>query len=373
MAVFRSGGDGYQRFGGELPLGCDPLLPVPRPEPASVLGFSHGRAALGWLVERHGPVTAALICAYTCPSLPCFFRALGLEVAFFDVGTDADGIATQVERLSHHRVLVLVPALLGFDPWLDAAALARTLGPRAVVTIDAAQTAFGHRRYRPPPGGAVLSCPRKTTALADGACLVLDGTTSDDSRNVAALPEATGPTAAKRAARALFAERDPAREDAALMLAEQAEREWPTTPHRMTGQAARMLARLDAEAHERRRIANCARLRRELGTAGPPVAVDGTGVPFCHAVLVEDRAERLQRLRAHRVFATPLWFDSEHDPVAHPRAATLARHLLALPVDQRYVATDMDRLAELVRAECGTGARNTADKGVSPPWPSPGP
>ena len=363
-ATVSPGASDYRRFGGELPSDCDPRLPIPCPESAvaesagtgamAPLGFSHGRAALCWLIQRRGPFTAALVCAYTCPTVPRFLERAGLGLQVFDVATPAAALAEQASALaarSAGRVLVLVPALLGLDPWLDAGALAETLGPRALVVIDAAQTAFGHRRYPPPVGGAVLSCPRKTTAAADGAWLLLDGATGADHRAVGALPEALRPALAKQTARALLAERDPGREPQALVLCHEAEESWPDRPHRMGTESRALLATLDAEAHAGHRLANRAGLRARLDSV-LPAALDGPGVPFCHAVLVEnDRAGLLARLRARRVFATALWPDALTG--GHSRATHLAQHLLALPVDQRYRLSDMDRLASLVLESLG--------------------
>ncbi|MEI8394113.1 MAG: hypothetical protein WCF85_05215 [Rhodospirillaceae bacterium] len=349
----------YLRFGGELPAGCDPRLAVP--EPFDGLAFSHGRATLGWLLERRGPFSAALISAYTCPSVVRFCEHHGLAIGLFDVGADAEAIAALIPGLpGGGRILVSVPALLGFDPWLDAVALAEQLGERALVVVDAAQTGFGHRRYRVPPGGAVLSCPRKTTALADGACLMLDGVTAAERESVAALPEAGAAVIAKRAARALFAARDPALEEEALALAALAERDWPAWPCRISAASLEQLIYLDAAAHDAARLANRARLRAALD--GFLVsALDGPGVPFGHAVLVDTRSEMLARLRARRVFATPLWPDAVHDPARHPRAADLARRLLLLPIDQRYSLTEIDRLGELVGGLNCSGKRNSLE------------
>ncbi len=345
------GPNGYRRFGGDLPWGCDPVLTVAADEAAAVLGFSHGRAALAWLIERRGPFAHALVCAYTCPSVPRFLAARGLSLAFFDVGASVAEVLEQTAARPG-RWLVLVPALLGFDPWLDVGVLAAALGTAGLVVIDAAQTAFGHRYYKAPPGGAVLSCPRKTTALADGACLVLAESDPADREAVAALPEAEGPAAAKRAARVLWAARAPEREAEALALAEQAERGWPATPHRITDAAWAALRYLDAAAHAARRVANRRRLRGHLDAVWP-VAWEGAGVPFCHAVLVDDRAALMAAGRRRRVFATPLWPDALHDPARHPRAALLAQRLLALPVDQRYTPDDMDLLAAAVSPTIG--------------------
>ncbi|MEK9662655.1 MAG: hypothetical protein VW644_13150, partial [Alphaproteobacteria bacterium] len=70
-----------------------------------------------------------------------------------------------------------MPCLFGDRPWLDVEALAARLGARATVLVDAAQTAFGHLHLAVPANGAVLSCPRKTLDLPDGAVLALHGVT----------------------------------------------------------------------------------------------------------------------------------------------------------------------------------------------------
>src|ERR1051325_7079442 len=130
--------------------------------PDNVYAFSHGRAALSWLSAWRGPFDSAAICAYTCPTVPAHLMWLNLALGFFDYG--ADDVSATVAPLPG-RCLVLVPAPFGLAPWLDASELARELGERATVVIDAAQSAFGALDFPVPPGGAVLSCPRKAMAL----------------------------------------------------------------------------------------------------------------------------------------------------------------------------------------------------------------
>src|SRR5262245_20984140 len=157
-----------RRIGGEIPAFSDRFgerLHWHR----EWLAFSHGRGALGWLLERIG-VRSALACAYTCPTVPEFLRARGIRLDLFDVGASLGDIVSQARRLPAPR-MVLAPAMFGSPPWLDVPRLARSLDGTGCVVVDAAQTAFGHVDYAPPRGGAVLSCPRKTTALADGAVL----------------------------------------------------------------------------------------------------------------------------------------------------------------------------------------------------------
>lgn len=331
------------RFGGELPAGCDPQAP-PGAEPTDCLFFSHGRAALAWLLERRGPFASAVVGAYTCPVVPRQLAAHGLPLAAVDADAGTDAYADAARSLPA-PVLVVVPALLGFLPGVDVAALAASLNGHGMVMVDGAQTAFGHLDLPLPPGGAVLSAPRKTLALGDGAVLRLDGSTADDRAHVAGLPELTALSADKMRMRRLLAECGD--EGEALSLSRTTEAAWPDTPHRMTTIARAALAAADPAAHAQRRRDNRARLRAALGDALAP-AWDGAGTPFCHAVLADDREALIRRLHARRVFATPLWPDSWHDATSHPRAADLCRRLLALPVDQRYDGADMDHLARLV-------------------------
>lgn len=332
------------RFGGELPLGCDALRPVPRALPDNVLLFSHGRAALLWLIARRGPFASAALSAYTCPSVPRCLEAGGLALDYFDHG-ESDPLP-MIRRLPKPW-LVLVPAPFGSAPWLDVAALARVLGAGACVVIDAAQTAFGFEDFSPPPGGAVLACPRKALAIGDGAVLRLDGLREDEQASVAALPMASAAAAQKQAARVLFATGNIAREAEALALARAAEVALPSSPHQISIESRDLLHRADPVAHAHQRRTNAQVLRAALEKRASCM-LGGAGTPFNFPIVVDDRDAVLKRLHERRVFATALWPDARHDPARHPMAARLARQLLALPIDQRYDAADMARLAGLV-------------------------
>lgn len=338
----------FVRFGGELPLGCD-VLGDAAPLPDNVYAFSHGRAALSWLVAARRPFTSAAVCAYTCPTVPAHFQRLDLALGYFDYG--ADDVACTVAALPG-RCLVLVPAPFGLAPWIDAAALALSLGERATVVIDAAQTAFGALDFPVPPGGAVLSCPRKAIAAGDGALLAMEQGDERTRAAIAALPAAEAPAKAKQAARALFATGELEREGEALSLARQGEMSFPPEPRRMSDASLDLVCRADRAQHRARRRANATRLAARLAGKAEfvfrPDFARPPSVPFDFPILHGDRTRLLRDLRARRVFATPLWPDAVCDPVRQPRASDFARRLVALPVDQRYDLGDMDRLADLV-------------------------
>ncbi|MFN0042816.1 MAG: hypothetical protein ACKVSF_06355 [Alphaproteobacteria bacterium] len=336
------------RLGGELPAGADGAPTAPWALPADVLAFSHGRAALSWLHQERGPFRSALHAAYTCPSMPEHLDRLGIARDAFDLGC-TEAAVIEAARALPGPVLVLVPALFGAAPWLDAAAIARALGAHGAVLVDAAQTAFGALDIPCPPNGFVLSCPRKALAISDGALLRTDQMRDGERDSVARLPEAREAAALKFQARALFASGREADEDEALRANKAAEATLPAAPHRMSDSARAALARIDADRHRARRRANAATLadalRGRIACALPP-----GGVPFHFPLLIANRDEVLRRMQRRRLFATALWPDARLDPARHPRAARHARELLALPIDQRHDTADIAALANLVRA-----------------------
>ena len=335
-----------RRFGGTIPCGVDPILDRPAAFPdRNCLFFSHGRAALRWLVATRGPFEGALVCAYTWPTVPELLESLGLEIRLYDIG---DPSPARHLPAGDGRWLILIPALFGTDPWLDTHALAGALGARAMVLVDAAQTAFRAVTLAPPPGGAVLSCVHKCTALGDGALLSLDALpTAAERQALERCPAADASSALRLKARAAFAKGGQASEAEALDLARQADALWPLTVCRMTDASKADLCRLDRATHDTLRQSNAARLADAI-KGRLTLAWQGDGVPFCLAVLSPSRDRFLERLRMRHVFATPLWRDARHDAARHPHAARCVRELVGLPVDQRYRPADMDILAQHV-------------------------
>jgi hypothetical protein len=335
-----------RRIGGEIPAFSGRLGP-PQPWRPTWLPFSHGRAALAWLIERH-VARSAMICAYTCPTVPAFLKARGLIVQAFDVGARFADISHIAKELPEPRMVIL-PALFGMPPWLDPKAIQSALTSMDLVVIDAAQTAFGHVEFMPPEGGAVLSCPRKTTELADGAVLAVSRTTLGTVADIQHLPVATLAATTKAAARALWATADVGLEEQALAYNRRSEDSWPNTPHRMTDQSLALLERLDRNWHSTTRRRNREALVAALQNRLPIWAVED-GTPFSLPVFVSNREAVITQLRAQRIFATTLWPDAWLDPQRHPAAAWIAKHLVNLPVDQRHDESDMHRIAEAVMA-----------------------
>ena len=328
-------------------MGCDPKLEHRRVFADNLLFFSHGRAAMIWLITQLGPFQSAAVCAYTWPEIPRMLKRYGLEVGFFDMGQEnIDGLVSSLPG----RCLVIVPVFYGFKPWIDYQAVAKRLSAKAFVLLDAAQSAFGFEDYPVAPNVMVLSCPHKATALNDGAMLAFEQLSGQLRRQQEALEPADEFRRVKEQGRLLLASSDDHQEQEGLRQVAKLEETWISDPpQRMTDQSKNELAYLDAAAHKRIRRANYQQLQQRLKKFLPPLDLE-MGVPFAYAAVTADRESILKKLYARRIFATALWHNAIYDPGLHPKAADYARRLIALPVDQRYDQKDMDEMADHVVA-----------------------
>lgn len=311
-------------LGSEIPAFSDEL-DSSNPLPRNCLAFSHGRAALSWYIRFYN-FRSVLLCAYTCPSLIEIFNRMGIQIAQFDIGEDETIVSQRYNNLP--SPLAIIPALFGGKPIVNQHLFKAHL-------IDAAQTAFGYLDY---PRSTVLSCPRKTTSLSDGAILrFYDGR----SNWINHLPLATRAIAFKTTARMLWRSGD---DDRAVIYNAVAETEWPLEPCRMSQESLYILERMNVQWHIEKRRKNYNTLSRLLGI--PHHQVDGT--PFCYPFLVPNRDKVLKRLHSKRLYANKLWWNATIDKTLYPNAARYADELICLPVDQRYSDSQMRRVAKIV-------------------------
>lgn len=194
--------------------------------------------------------------------------------------------------------------------------------------------------YAPPIAGAIsFYSPRKFFGVPDGGYLVGATTGSwpgDDSRGrmdhllIRSRQGARAGYSAYRAHEAMFADL-PVRSMSALTQT--------------------LMATVDAAAAAARRRANYRLLdaalaeENELSSA---VTGDENAVPLVYPLLnaVPDLRAALNRAG---VFAAAYWPDCLERPECGPSARHLARHLTALPIDQRYGPNQMTQIIGLVR------------------------
>jgi len=117
----------------------------------------------------------------------------------------------------------------------------------------------------------------------------------------------------------------------------------------MSPVSQRLLERFDYGEIRRRRVENYRRLTARLAGYAVPVfrsAPDGV-CPLFFPVLVSDKHQTAERLRAHGVDALEFWNDSS-EPGSHemgPDAQFLRRHVLELPIHQDLTVRHIDHIA----------------------------
>ena len=117
----------------------------------------------------------------------------------------------------------------------------------------------------------------------------------------------------------------------------------------MSPVSQRLLERFDYADIRRRRVENYRRLAERLAGYAVPVfrSVPDGACPLFFPVLVGDKHETAERLRAHGVDALEFWNDSS-EPGGHemgPDAEFLRRHVLELPIHQDLTARHIDHIA----------------------------
>jgi dTDP-4-amino-4,6-dideoxygalactose transaminase len=117
----------------------------------------------------------------------------------------------------------------------------------------------------------------------------------------------------------------------------------------MSPVSQRLLERFDYGEIRRRRAENYRRLAARLAGYAVPVfrSVPDGVCPLFFPVLVGDKHDTAERLRAHGVDALEFWNDSS-EPGGHemgPDAQFLRRHVLELPIHQDLTARHIDHIA----------------------------
>ena len=126
---------------------------------------------------------------------------------------------------------------------------------------------------------------------------------------------------------------------------------------RMSPLSERLLAGVDYPAARERRLANFALLHQAFGARNclaPHLVLEAADVPYCYPLLSSEPVAWSELWR-QSVFAPRLWPDVTRRSRAgeFARESMLPDRLLPLPIDHRYGAADVARLAAVVREVMG--------------------
>ena len=332
--------------------GLGSVLPSPDPSAPSVEGsvwdawtreapavsaFATARAALAGLL-RAGETRRLWLPAYCCDTLLKAPLAAGVEVAWYGIDERLNAVTAALEAGLVAGDAVLAIAFFGRAPDEGLRALAARR-PDVLWIEDRAQALDTGVASL---GAVTLYSPRKLLGVADGGILVGEhlpspfGQSADeadlwlpnDLRR--ADPDGSSPEAwfnAFRAREAAF--------DAAPA---------PCGPRTLAALRALPLV-VEVEARRRNWQVLAARLGAlALWSAEAPIFA-----PLAFPIVVDDAAVLSSRLAARRIWAARHWADLP-SPKSFVAAHALSGRCVSLPLDGRYDAQDMDRIADAVLA-----------------------
>ncbi|MDI4650367.1 hypothetical protein [Cohnella hashimotonis] len=351
------------RIGGEMELDfsyweSEPLqMPLRLALPYRLYTDSARSACLIALEElkRNGCHTAWLP-RYACDSVFQPFEQAGinirlysmsetLETAHFEYEPDSGDIVYYIHYFGKQQTAV--EQLI--ERW-------RQTGKQLWVIEDAVQSLLGEHTGR--LGNFTLYSLRKFLPVPDGGILASD--MPIDYPLEAALVE----RATKRMAAKLLRSQNLA-EEWQLQLVQETEEEWdgPIRPRRMSGITEELLARMDWKEIARARRDNWRELYLRLSGSAPvfdgqlallydAIAAEEVPLGFPLQVLNGQRDSLRAYLRDRQIYCAVHWplsllKNEKHIPQREARASA---ELLTLPIDQRYGADDMDRMAQAVQA-----------------------
>lgn len=294
---------------------------------AGGLALSTGRACLS-MVLRHLRPRRVLLPYYLCESMVTTVIEHGIDISFYAIN---EKLVPAEDPVPSSDELLVVVNYFGIRGHYTRG-IADRWGNRCLV--DNAQAFF----EEPCDGAWCCYSARKFIGVPDGAYLYSPSAISADE-----FPEAE-PSASHLSER-LMGDREKAyqsfiRHEASI----------DSVPRRVSAVSRAILSGLDYEQLRYRRIRNAERLHQHLGKWNilPQPVIEGAA-PLCYPFLVRTEVDR-QALAKELIFLPRYWQEvlTRNNDAVFSVERNLARHLLPLPVDQRYEEHEMDWLADRI-------------------------
>jgi len=319
------------------------------------------REALAVIARRHAAEgrRRVLLPAYTCRTVVDPFAGDGWTCAYYGVGLDLridlDSLVSTCRAFDPDIVLVhpyYGRGLSGRE--LDA--LAGLRRPGRVFVEDLTQGVFSTEAAD--VFDYYTGSLRKWMAMPDGAFVASDrhpfaAEEFSDEENRAYVDVEL---AAMRLRGDYYASGDVRTKDVSRQVDKAAQTFFsrPIAPHAMSRYSQAVVAQADFDFIAKRRLANYGHLLAHLKTdVLSPVCDDlscVTTAPLYFPVLVPDRERVVRALIAENVYAPVLWPVPDEEALVSAAVREIYGHILALPVDQRYSETDMDRMCSVVNS-----------------------
>jgi hypothetical protein len=291
------------------------------------LALTNGRACIRWILENEKP-SRVYIPFYTCYALYEPMEKMGIEFVFYSVNEALDPVSLPEPKEGELLVIVNYYGLKNKIVYN----FAKQLGKRVI--IDDTHRFF-HRGYKQ---AYSFTSARKYFGVPDGAYLY--GASNVDQKIIERNTDISVLHNVKR----LIGCQDEAYHDYLLY-----EASLNSKLKRISLLSERLLSGVDYAAVAQARINNFNFIHNRLKSYNN-FSIDSTeiDVPFCYPFLPDQCLEKVHFYQ-QKIYIPTLWPDIlERKIDGFEWEKDMTRRLLPLPVDQRYVKADMERIADFI-------------------------
>lgn len=320
--------------------------------------LSTGRSAIKYVIEdiesrRKNLKKVAVLPSFTCDTVFAPFLKAGYEVFYYpvknDLTTNTDDILRTV--IENNASIVLFHRYFGFDT-LDGQVdrLCVTLRESGIFTVEDCTQCLYSNIPRSNSDYTVGSI-RKWTGTPDGGFAITRlGHFGAKPQEHDSILEKAKVKASYAKYRYLF-EHEGGKSEMLEMYREAEDiLDMQSDIYKISPMSAKVQANLNVDKLTKKRRDNYIILSHALCNKVQPLfsLEESCSVPLYYPILVNDRKALQKHLAQNNIYAPIVWPKDEKQPKVCDGAENAYQQLLCIPIDQRYDADDMNRIAEVI-------------------------
>ncbi len=298
-----------------------------------------------------------LIPAYTCQTVITPFEEAGWKCEYYsirkDLRIDTDNLLSTVAK--YHPSLVVAHPYFGMDLNEEEVKALMAIKKQGIaIALDLTQCLFSERQY--PFASFVVASYRKWMPIPDGGYLM-----NMSERVNIIQPEKENDEFTDRELAAMylrgqyFGNGEQRTKAISIRMSKSADHlaDSNIVPHKMSQVAYNLMRNENLELNQQRRFENYTYLYQNIRESDRVTKVcksinEVTTAPLYFTIFVKDRPE-LQRLLAQdAIYAPVIWPVEDERVLINNEVKYIYDHILAIPIDQRYDANDMQRVLKVI-------------------------
>lgn len=320
--------------------------------------YSLCREALGDIAHALGETSkTVLIPAYTCQTVITPFEEAGWHCEYYsvcrDLRIDTNNLLGAVKM--HHPSLVVAHPYFGMDLNDEEMRILTGIKEQGIaVVLDLTQCLFSIRQYS--FASFVVASYRKWMPIPDGGYL------KDMTGKVnICQPEAENGKFTDRELAAMylrdqyFGNGEQRTKSISIRLSKSADHlaDSNISPHKMSQVAYNLMQNEDIKLNQQRRYENYTYLYKNVRESDKVAKVCKnldvvTTAPLYFTIFVQDRPSLQRLLAKDAIYAPVIWPVEDERVLINEEVKYIYDHILAIPIDQRYDESDMQRVVEIV-------------------------